>query len=382
MEKEAHLHYRGVSAVMKLWCADNKMSRAPSHETCIQWDLKIGLYKLQRAKAKDTPWCWMVDHVIGEGYMKCLAIIGIPLNDLQNKTDLTLSLQQMEPFGLVPMSSSTGAKVQEALTKISLETGIIPQAIVSDHGSDLLLGVKDYCRNNNGQTVELYDVCHKVAIELKKLLINDSSWAAFSTKAAETKRLLYSTEGVDFAPPNQRRKGRYMNVDILIGWANRILEQKEQIPQNVLEKLSWVWDEQEKITLWGQWVEIAKQSRNLIRQNGFHNGASDLLKDRLMDLPLQESSVFFLNKMLTYISLESNKLGNNCKMIGTTEPLESLFGYFKRVKNGLWDEQGGVGRLILSMASRVGEITEELVKNSLEYITVSGVSDWLKTCRV
>lgn len=381
MEKEAHIHYRGVSSVMKLWCADKKMSRAPSHETCIQWDLKIGLYKLQRVKAKDTPWCWMVDHVVGEGHTKCLAIIGVPLNSLQSKTDLTLSLQQMEPFGLVPMSSSTGAKVQEALTKISLETGIIPQAIVSDHGSDLLLGVKDYCRDN-GQTVELYDVCHKVAKELKKLLINDSSWTAFSTKAAETKRLLYSTQGVRFAPPNQRRKGRYMNVDILIGWANRILEQKKHIPQNVLEKLSWVWDEQEKITLWSQWVEIGKQSRNLIRQNGFHNGASDLLKARLIDLPLQESSAIFLEKMLTYISMESSKIENNCKMIGTTEPLESLFGYFKRVKNGLWDKQGGMGRLILSMASRVGEITEELVKNSLEYITVSGVNDWLKTCRV
>lgn len=382
MEKEAHLHYRGVSLLMKLWSADNKILRAPSHETCIQWDLKIGLYKLQRAKPKDTSWCWMVDHVIGEGYMKCLAVIGIPVNNLQNKTDLTLSLQQMEPFGLVPMCSSNGEKVKEALTKISHETGIKPQAIVSDHGSDLLLGIKEYCKSNQGETIELYDVCHKVALELKNLLIKDSDWTIFSTKAAETKRLLYSTQGVDFAPPNQRRKGRYMNVDILIGWANRILEERNEIPESVLRKLNWVWEKQDKVVLWGQWVEIAKQSRKQIRQNGFHKGADDLLAAKLSNLAMQESSKYLLDRILTYISSESNKLKNHSRMIGTTEPLESLFGYFKRVKCGLWDGQGGVGRLILSMASKVGEMTEELVKKGLEHITTDSVRNWLRTCQV
>ena len=293
MEKQAHLRYRGVSAVMKLWHTDNKISRAPSHETCIQWDLKVGLHKLQRPKAKDTPWCWMVDHVIGEGYMKCLAVIGVPLNSIRDKTDLTLSLQQFEPFGLVPMSSSNGEKVKKALDEISSTTGIIPQAIVSDHGSDLLLGVKEYCKGNGGQTVEFYDVCHKVAIELKKLLTNDTSWVTFSTKAAETKRQLYSTQGVAFAPPNQRRKGRYMNVDILIGWANKILQQGEQIPDSIREKLKWVWEEQEKIILWSQWVEIAKQSRNQIRQGGFHVGASDLLEAKLLHFPCKSHRNFY-----------------------------------------------------------------------------------------
>lgn len=382
MAKDAHIHYRGISSVMKLWYADNKISRAPSHETCIQWDLKIGLYKLQRTKAKDTSWCWMIDHVIGEGYMKCLAVVGVPLNSLQKKTDLTLSLNQLEPFGLIPMNSSNGEKVKNALTKISQESGIVPQAIVSDHGSDLLLGVKDYCKSTNGSTVEIYDVSHKVAIELKKLLINDLDWGIFSTRAAETKRQLYSTQWVEFAPPNQRRKGRYMNVDILIGWANGIVKQKEQIPANILEKLAWVWDNQDKIALWSEWVEIAKQSRNQIRQNGFHRGASDLLEAKLSQFPMQESSKFLLDRLLTYVSFESNKLKNDCRMIGSTEPLESLFGCYKNTKNGLWDKRGGVGRLILSMASRVGEISEDLVRKGLEHITINGIGEWMKNCLV
>lgn len=69
-------------------------------------------------------------------------------------------------------------------------------------------------------------------------------------------------------------------------------------------------------------------------------------------------------------------------MIGTTEPLESLFGSFKRTKEGVWDGFGGVGRLILSMASHVGEITEEIVKSSLETVTIKNVKEWIRTCQV
>lgn len=382
MEKEANIHYRGVSSIMKLWQEDHKIERAPSHETCIQWDLKTGFYKLQQAKQKDTPWCWMVDHLIGEGYMKCLAIVGVPLDILQNKTDWTLSLQQLEPFGFVPMYGSDGDKVKNALLQVTQQTGITPQAIVSDHGSDLWLGVKEYCKCNNGQTVELYDISHMVALEIKKQLLKDSDWNEFSTRAAEAKRQLYSTKGVFFAPPNQRRKGRYMNVDILIGWANRILEQYEQIPEYVLEKLSWVWKMREKVVVWGQWVEIAKQSRDQIRKNGFHVDARDHLEEKLLHIPMVASSMQLSGQILSYIAIESNKLEHGCKMIGTTEPLESLFGYYKQVKNAAWDSYGGLGRLILAMASRLGGLTEELVKKSLEYSTVKQVNEWLAGCLV
>jgi hypothetical protein len=236
--------------------------------------------------------------------------------------------------------------------------------------------------STNGQTTEFYDVCHKVARELKKLLADDANWTNFSTKAAETKRLLYSTEGVRFAPPNQRRKGRYMNVDILIGWAKRILDQWMQIPIHILEKLKWVWDAQEEIFLWSQWIEIGQQARNQIRQNGFHASTASILHEQFSYIPMGQSSALLAEKILTYVSAEASKLPGDCRMIGTTEPIESLFGYYKRAKDNLWDQRGGVGRLILSMASRVGEMSEELVEKSLEYTTYNGVKNWLDKCLV
>ncbi len=52
-------------------------------------------------------------------------------------------------------------------------------------------------------------------------------------------------------------------------------------------------------------------------------------------------SIFSFSDTTNYVSMESNKVGNDCRMTRTTEPLESLFD-FKRVKNGLWDTREGV----------------------------------------
>lgn len=122
---------------MKILYEEETIHKAPSHETCIQWNLKIGLYKLQREKKYANDWCWIVDHVLGSGPLKCLAVLGIPLNVLHEKNDLTLSLCDLEPFGLVPMAHTTGNDVKNALHQISARTEIVPRSIVSDHGSDL-----------------------------------------------------------------------------------------------------------------------------------------------------------------------------------------------------------------------------------------------------
>jgi hypothetical protein len=46
----ASMRFRNISSAMKVLLDQEKIDRAPSHETCIQWDLKIGLHKLNRLK--------------------------------------------------------------------------------------------------------------------------------------------------------------------------------------------------------------------------------------------------------------------------------------------------------------------------------------------
>lgn len=87
---EASMRFRGVSSAMNVLYQGAKVNQAPSHEICIQWDLKIGFHKLNRPKHVAADWCWIIDHVIAQGSTKCLAIMGVRcgVNRLKIKQEL------------------------------------------------------------------------------------------------------------------------------------------------------------------------------------------------------------------------------------------------------------------------------------------------------
>ncbi len=320
-----------------------------------------------------------MDHVIGNGSTKCLVVIGVSQETIDQKNGLPLSLEDLEPFGIIPMVHSTGKDVSDALDKISHLTKIQPKTILSDHGSDLWSGVKIFCSQHDSKTIEQYDVCHKVGAELKKLFKNNDDWKEFTKMAAHTKRQLHNTDGVSYAPPNQRRKGRYLNIDILMNWANRILDLKQNISLKTLNKLKWVYEFENEIIIWSQWILIGQLTRNEIRNKGFYENAKDNLLTTFSSIKPLESSKQLINNFIDYVEIESSKLLPGEKSLGSSEMIESLFGYFKKIKHGMWDHCGGIGRLILSIASRVGKLTMEAVKTALELVKISDVNDWIVT---
>jgi len=52
----------------------------PSGSSTRLWLLRVGYYKLTRAKEHAEDWVWIVDHVVQLGPEKCLLIVGIRLN--------------------------------------------------------------------------------------------------------------------------------------------------------------------------------------------------------------------------------------------------------------------------------------------------------------
>jgi len=374
------MRFRSISAAMRILVDEKKIDRAPAHETCIQWDLKIGLHKLNRPKASSTDWCWIVDQVVAEGSIKCLAVMGVRCGPLKQRNNWTLSLEDLEPFGLIPMVRSTGEEVAKALCNISAKTGVKPRSLLSDRGSDLWFGIKEFQRKAGVGVVTLYDVCHKVAIELRKLFEKDSDWEGFKEKANYTKKQLHCTAGAIHAPPSQRRKARYHNVDIIVDWAIKILNYEGEWDNRNYEKLKWVFEYEEKIETWKQWIEIGRHARDQVRESGFGIDTEGLMIERLIPLPMVESSHQLACNLLDFVAQESSQLPEDEKAPGSTEVIESLFGYFKHVKNGLWDGFGGVGRLILCMASRVGELSSDVVKEALENIKKSELASWMDSC--
>lgn len=107
---------------------------SPSWYTGRLWLLRVGYYKLTRAKEQAKDWVWIVDHTVQIGPMKCFVILGLRLAHLP-PPGTCLRLEDVEPIVLEPVRESTGKIVYTQLVAAAKKTGI-PRAIVSEKGAD------------------------------------------------------------------------------------------------------------------------------------------------------------------------------------------------------------------------------------------------------
>ena len=128
----------------------------------------------------------------------------------------------LEPLDLIPVETSTGEMVFRQLEKNITKTGV-PRVILSDHGSDLKLGITSF-RQEHPNTIHIYEIKHKTAAVLKNILEKDVDWNNFKSLAAITRSQLQQTVLSHLKAPTQRNKARYMNIGQLVKWGNETLE--------------------------------------------------------------------------------------------------------------------------------------------------------------
>ena len=329
--RSAWASFRSVASIFREMTSEEKIDRAPTAETLIRWELKIGLYKLERSKPVGGGWVWMADHVIRLGVYKCFVIVGIRMATLLSKKDLTVSPEDLEPMAILPMETSNGAQVARRLEETVLKVGFSPDALVIDHGSDLYAGSRLFCEKHQGTQLK-YDVCHKVACELKKRLNKNPLWEKMTSSAVQTKKALSLSKFTKFAPPQQRSKARYMNLDSLVKWGCSMLDQYERLPKEVQSKVAWLFSLKKEIYKWQEWIQIGQITRDVIRKEGFYEGVDEIVMDRLIQEDLTaDGSEEFAETLIDYVSLEGKGIQWNNRLIGTTEVLEGLFGGYKRM---------------------------------------------------
>src|SRR3989338_3947647 len=79
----------------------------PRWNTGRLWLLRLGYYKLDRAKQRAEDWVWIVDHSVQIGVEKCLVILGIRLSQLQD-AQMCLKHADVEPIEILPVKKSNG----------------------------------------------------------------------------------------------------------------------------------------------------------------------------------------------------------------------------------------------------------------------------------
>jgi hypothetical protein len=354
---------------------------APSWSSGRLWLLRLGYYKLHRAKEKADDWVWIVDHFIEGGQQKCLLVVGVRLSCLEEEWK-NLGHEDIEPILIEPVESSNGEIVYQQLEAAAKKTGV-PREIVSDHGSDLKKGIEEFCRRHK-ETSHIYDIKHQTAIVLKRELERDVVWEEYWRKAAETQKIQQSEINY-MAPPEKRQKARYMNVDKEIEWGVKVLRVVEEIGQSrtrtgidrmIFESLGWVRAYSEDLREWEQMLEVVKRSEEFVRREGLYRGCEEKMKKEIKVKGGGERAERVRKELVSFVRGEGIKSREGERLVGSSEVIESVIGKLKRVKGE--QVRRGVTELMLSAAAMVSKTTAEVTQQAMSFASTREVREWCK----
>jgi len=354
----------------------------PSWYSVRNWLLKLGYYKLNRKKEKSDNWIWIADHSVQCGPEKCMVILGIQTDNLPD-SETILYHENVETLALFPVKKSNGEIVYQQLEETALKTGV-PRQIVSDHGSDIKSGIERFCEKNS-RTIFTYDITHKAATILKRELDTDEKWKSFISFAANTRKSLQQTSLAAIAPPNQRSKARYMNVDRLVKWGSdklllldgpQYLSELGCSKEYLLERLGWLCEFRYELEEWYDMIYIIKEAESFVNIQGLYKDCHRDLKKMPTFKAATSKAKQIKIELLNFLKQESANICEGDRLLGSSEVIESIFGKTKRLESE--QSKSGFTGFVLSLAAMVSETTSDVVHKALETVKTQTVNKWIK----
>ena len=369
----------GLALNFRWWGVE---ARAASYYSVRLWLLRLGLYELNRPKQQADDWMWIVDHTLQMGDRKCLIIVGIR-QSAWDAEDRVLSHEDVDLIDLQPVTESNGKVVYRQLKAATTKTGV-PRAIVSDNGGDLHSGIERF-RKGHRSTAWLYDIKHKTACLLKHALGHDRSWQEFTAKVHRFKQQVAQTSLAALAPPQQRSKSRYMNVDVLVEWAERslrLLDSRKAITAAGLKragveaKLGWLRKFSPQVRRWAEMLAVVGTTEHYVRHEGIHREAPEELAAALPK-PTTPAAKRLRKQLLEFVQEQSRQARCDERLLGSSEVLESIIGKFKNVAG----ERGqhGLTGMVLSIGALVGKQAVSTVQTAMTETTTQQVWDWCRS---
>jgi len=354
---------------------------SPSGSSTRLWLLRVGYYKLTRAKEQADDWVWIVDHVVQLGQEKCLVIVGMRLSAVPVEGEY-LTHADVEPIAICPVPQSNGEIVYQQLEAARKQTGV-PREILSDQGSDLHKGIRQFCEAHP-ETSAVYDIKHKVAAVLKRELGAERAWREFAIQATQTIARVQQTPLAALAPPRQRRKARYMNVAELVVWGGHIVQaldedgslQPDWDPYRVEQAVGWVRQYRQELEQWRQLVEVGTIVEQFVKTSGVTLGGAQQLQPRLAETGTLPRTQQVSAELLQFVREEGAKAKAGERLVGSSEVIESIFGKWKHLEGD--QARSGLTGLVLALGAIVSRTTAAVIKEALESVPTKTVLAWCR----
>lgn len=380
---KAHTSYRSAL----LLCVHLGLA-APCVETVRGWMLRLGLYLLQHVPERRGDWVWIIDHTLQWGTARCLVVLGVSASHLA-RHGYRLGHADVCVLALEVVEHSDGTVVHQQLVALAKRVGV-PRQIVSDHGSDLAKGIRLF-QQEQPAVIDTYDITHKMACLLKGLLANDASWQAFVRHCGAVGARLRQTAGSFLLPPTLRTKARYMNLETLLGWAERMqglatpegatrLAAALQMP--VAETQSW-WQEtfgwlegfRAELSTWSQLWALVCRAEEQVRVGGIRVESGQQFRASLPATPFEDAQARRLSEQIEeFLNEEGKKVPVGQGLLGSSEVIESVFGSYKQyVERSVWSE---IASNVLLLPVLLVTLSTQLLHQALTAVRMADVRSW------
>ncbi len=354
----------------------------PSWSTVRLWLLRIGLAQLRIPLEPADDWIWIVDCSVQIGNQKVLVILGVRASSIT--WGQSLSHKEVNLVALEVLNQAKKEDIHRCLEE-SCRSAMVPTAIVSDHGADLLAGIK-LLQESHSEIRNLYDAKHKAACLLKANLEKDRLWTQFQTQLGQCKFKTQQTVFAYASAPSQRSKAKYMNLQKVVRWAKRILwhldKQSKARPislaqserdQKFRELFGWVEEYRPSIDRWSQWLEAIESTLDLVRREGLSKASKGRLEERLAQYNKEDP---IISSLIEFINSQSKLIRQHEKLPLSTEVLESLFSKLKNAERT--QEKSGFTSMVLSLGAMLGPKTIQSISESLRSTPTRAVYEWAK----
>lgn len=358
-----------------------------SHTTVQNYLLRLGLDRIENGIGFSVKQVWIVDHLIAAGSLKCLVVVGIDLDRFM-QIERPLQHQDMVVLLLEPTEASNGNVVQTQLTALAKKRGV-PEAILSDRGSDLKKGV-ELMQQTSPDLIALYDIVHMVSRLIWKFLTKDDRFSQYRQAGCECANKLRQSSLAHLKPPKPKTKARYMNLEPEIRWGRRALwlldrvrlddlnpRQRERLNREKVEQqLAWLDGYRAELGVWSELSSLGQQCCTVVRRHGYSPQTMAAMRVSL-GTGKSPAGQEFITKLLEMVEEQCSRCPSEyARMPGTSEVLESLIGTGKRLLGTSQNNNSLTGQ-ILSIAAATVTIASETLYESLDRCRIKHLKEWL-----
>ncbi len=341
---------------------------SPSQSTGRIWVKKIGYYCLNKPKPKADDWVLVIDESIGIGQEKLLLILGIRASMI----DFTrpLKIQDMEPIIIKSSTSWTAVEIAKELESCKEKLGGVLYA-TTDGNSSLKKALQ------LSSIEHVYDITHAIAIMLEKLYKQNPEFKDLVYRMGQMRMKYQCSKYAHIIPPNQRSKSRFLNLELLTAWGDKVLKaiKNGNLSPQEEELLIWIKDKRELIEEMIQIIDIVKKVSIILKNNGLSYSTKkqciQIIKtsyktkgQKVFNLMLKE----YLKKYIKQIKKKSKIL------LCTSDVIESTFGKYKNELSK--NPMNGITDLALIISALTSSLEDSEIKKAIESCKCSMIKEW------